>query len=285
MTLASTWLHERPDATVYVEDDEKKVPIVYSYPFGKGETLVINATLLSDDRSIGILAAGLGSMLEEFLYPVVGTECVRLDNFPIVSYANDAVCMKLYGRTTEAFIRDVVWPVFQGMAVRHEIVYSSGQSGVLEQDHLGLPEATEGLNPEDGVMFAVSSILASHGMISHVFDMNHFNFESEEAATWNTDKYELEEFEKKIFSKTGYLQKMSFAETENMVNSYLGMNYTWERNDRMMEIMADHIVEGQPFFLRTEQKIENAEGAEYMKISDDYYIVRLHATKAVLTFQ
>ena len=49
--------------------------------------------------------------------------------------------------------------------------------------------------------------------------------------------------------------------------------------------MADHIVEGQPFFLRTEQKIENAEGAEYMKISDDYYIVRLHATKAVLTFQ
>lgn len=122
---ASSWLSVRSGAEIYIEDCEKEVPIVYSYPYGKGETLVINATLLSDSHNAGILTAGLGELLETLVYPIMGCECVFLDNFPIVTYVNDSVCMKLYGRTTEAFVRDVVWPVFQGIAVRNELRYTS----------------------------------------------------------------------------------------------------------------------------------------------------------------
>lgn len=282
---ASTWLDLGDDAEVYAEDSEKKVPIVYSYPYGRGEILMINATFLSDEGCGGILAAGIGSLLDEIMYPVLGTECVCLEHFPDVTYTNDAVCMKLYGRTTEAFIRDVVWPVFQGMAVRGGITYTSEEPGVSERDQSVLPKATEGMELEDGLMFTLASALTSYGVISHTFDMNCFVYANEETTGWDTDRYRLEEFEKKIFSKTGYLQNVSLSESEYMVKSYREMEYTWKREGQKIEILTDHMVEGQPFFLRTEQEIAFAEGAEYTKISDDYYIVRLNKTKAVLTYR
>lgn len=378
---ASIWLDVRNDAEIFVRDFEKKVPIVYVYPYGLGETLVINATFLSDSRCSGVLMAGLGELLGDFVYPVLGVECVFLDNFPIVTYVNDSVCMKLYGRTTEAFVRDVVWPVFQGIAVRNEIKYTSsvlsvsgeqeifpaiseslfntlgksalqyngemvyaadcrnadelylnqtfiqnfdntfinydieamvmmnGQAipeaitalgreiktvrgkmsadsesvrmAVLE-DYAVFPEATNGVSLDDGNMFAIASVLSSHGMVSHTFDVNRLIAVDEGAAGWDKDKKQIAEYEEKVFSKVDYLQKVSLSETADIVKSYLSMEYGWEKNDNVIRISANHIIEGQPFWVRTKEKIVKAEGAEYVMVSDGYYCVRLNETSAQL---
>lgn len=44
----STCLTVRKDAVVYMEDAEKQVPVLYTYPYGKGEALVVNGTFLND---------------------------------------------------------------------------------------------------------------------------------------------------------------------------------------------------------------------------------------------
>lgn len=381
---ASTWMTLREKATVYVEDSEKKVPIVYTYPYGQGESFVINATFLSDSSCMGFLSSGIGILLDDFVYPVLGTECVYLDNFPIVTYVNDPVCMKLYGRTTEAFVRDVVWPVFQGMSVRNELKYTSsvlsvasdekafpaiseslfntmGKSalqyegemayaadcvktsplyenkefiesfqktfenydisalvmmsekpikgsievlgkeiqavrGKLEaenseermlfsEEYYVFPEATQGTKLEEGSMLEIASVLTSHGMVSHTFDINQLISIDENSPTWDEDKIKLEEFEEKVIQKTDYLSRVTLSETKNLLKSYQSLEYTWKKNGENIEIYADKFIEGQPFFLRTERRITEAENAEYKKIGDNYYIVYLKASKAVLTME
>ena len=333
----STWMNVRKDADIYVEDQHKKVPVLYTYPYGKGETLVVNATFLSDNRCMGFLTAGIGSLLEEFVYPVLGTESIYLDNFPVITYVNDSVCMKLYGRTTEAFVRDVVWPVFQGMAVRNEVKYTSSvlrvaakgnefseiNEGLLKiieksvvkyngemtyasdckmmrgklgaknpeermavlKDGYVFPEATDGIGLEDGNMLAIASVLTSYGMVSHSFDINRMVCMDEEYPDWDVDKAELEAFEKKILKKTDYLQKTTLTETLNPLQSYQNLDYTWKRIDDGMEIHATQFLEGQPFFLRTEGEITSAQGAEYEKLYDNYYFIRLMQPKAVLRIE
>lgn len=377
----STWLNVRSNADIYVEDSKKQVPVLYSYPYGKGETLVVNATFFSDSRCMGFLTAGISNLLEEFVYPVMGTESVYLDNFPIVTYVNDPVCMKLYGRTTEAFVRDVVWPVFQGMAVRNEIKYTSsvlsvasdadafpaiseslfntmGKSalqyngemayaadckktislyrnedfiknfennfqnyhitslimmsqkpvqesmeilgkdikavrGKLDaknpeermaflKDYYVFPEATKGVHLEGGNMLAIACVLTSHGMVSHTFDVNKLISIDENSPSWDTDKVQLGDFEKRIFSKMSYLQKVTLTEIKNLLKSYENLEYTWKRKDNQLEISANQFVKGQPFFIRTEGKITKAEGAEYESIGNNYYILRLNSSKAVI---
>lgn len=381
---ASQWMIVRDDAEIFIQDTEKSVPVVYSYPYGDGESLIINATFLSDCACSGVLVAGMGELLDEFVYPIIGTECVFLDNFPIVTYVNDAVCMKLYGRSTESFVRDVVWPVFQGIAVRNEIKYTSSVlsvSGDKEQfpvvseslfntigksalqyngemvyaaecqdaDELCLnedfiqsfqstfenyeigalvmvngqeipeavallgtdiktvrgklsadrmenrmavldgynvfPEATNGISLDDGNMFVISSTLAGYGMISHTFDVNRFIVVDEDVASWDIDKKQLDEYERRVFSKTDYLKKVSLSETSNVLKSYTGMKYGWEKNGNTLKIEANRVIKGQPFWLRTKSRIVKAEGAEYEMVSEGYYCVHLNETSAVLIFE
>ena len=44
---------------------------------------------------------------------------------------------------------------------------------------------------EDGNLFAVYSVLASYGMLSHVFDINEMIAKDEETASWEHDTYRL----------------------------------------------------------------------------------------------
>ncbi len=159
----STWIAIRDKATVYLQEIEKQVPIIYSYPYEKGKVLVFNTTFLSDISCIGFFVGGLGSLMEDFVYPVLGVSCVYLDNFPAVTYVNDPICVKLYGRTTESFVRDVVWTVFQGMAVRNNIKYTSSVLSISDEKD-AFPEVSESLFSTMG-----KSALQFDGELSYAF--------------------------------------------------------------------------------------------------------------------
>ncbi len=122
---ASTWIQLREKATIYVEDSENGEPVVYSYPYGKGKTLVVNATFLEEKNCMGMVAGLLSHEVEGFVYPVYNSELFFLDNFPVVTYVDDEICLALFGRTTDDFVENVVWPVFQRIAVQEEIKYTS----------------------------------------------------------------------------------------------------------------------------------------------------------------
>lgn len=121
----STWINVSEKACVYIRDAEKQTPVLYTFDYGAGQTCLINGTFLSDTNCCGLLSSAIGLLAGDLVYPVLGIKAVFLDNFPMVTSVNDQLCMRLYGCSTESFVRDVVWAQFQGLSLRNDLRYTS----------------------------------------------------------------------------------------------------------------------------------------------------------------
>lgn len=380
----STWIKVREDAIVYVSDRQKQVPVIYKYSYGEGSSLIFNTTILGDKQCAGLLAAGIAALLEDFIYPVMGTECVFLDNFPAVTYVDDSKCMKLYGRTTESFVKDVIWPVFQEMAVENGIRYTSSvmtvassadafsakseglffamQKSALQfdgemayginceepaelvvdddfidrfheafsnykissmvmmseepvaeavalfgdditavrgkleakaatgrlcytKDYFVFPEATCGLDLEDGNMLAIASVLAGYGMISHTFDVNELICNAAQDSNWDDNKIALADFDERVFDEVSYLEACTLSQTRNRVNSYLNLEYTWTQNGDATELLVNRYADGQAFYVKSSRAIARAEGADFTEVGNGYYLLRIHDSRVTIFYE
>lgn len=140
----STWLAVGDEAKVYVRDADSGVPVLYTCSYGEGAVCLINGTFLSDIRCAGLLTGSVGALQEDFLYPVMGTKTVFLDNFPMITFIDDKLCMRMYGCSTESFVRDVVWPDLQGMSLRTQTPYTSSVLAVASSEE-SFPEINDSL--------------------------------------------------------------------------------------------------------------------------------------------
>lgn len=113
------------EADVYIKAIGEDVPILYTHPWKKGSVCVINGTFLSDPRCAGLLTGAISLLLPDFIYPVLGVKAVFLDDLPMITPEEDELCKRVYGYSGEGFVRDVMWPVFQGTSLRTSTPYTS----------------------------------------------------------------------------------------------------------------------------------------------------------------
>ena len=113
-------------ASVCLRDGESGVPLLYTHQWQKGSVCLINGSFLADVRCMGLLTGAVSALLPDLVYPVLGVKAVFLDNFPTVTAAGDQVCRRVYGYSGEGFLRDVVWPAFQGISLRTDTPYTAG---------------------------------------------------------------------------------------------------------------------------------------------------------------
>lgn len=140
----STWLAVGDEAKVYIRDADSGVPVLYTCGYGEGAVCLINGTFLADIRCAGLLTGAVGTLQEDFLYPVMGTKTVFLDNFPMITFIDDKLCMRMYGCSTESFVRDVVWPDLQGISLRTQTPYTSSVLAVASSEE-SFPEINDSL--------------------------------------------------------------------------------------------------------------------------------------------
>lgn len=126
----SVWIEVDDDASVYIQDAENNNPILYTYAWQKGSVCLINGAFLADARCMGLLTGAIGEMLPDFVYPVLGVKAVFLDNFPMMTPADDELCSRVYGYSAEGFLQDVIWPAFQGVCLRTNTLYTSSIVGM-----------------------------------------------------------------------------------------------------------------------------------------------------------
>lgn len=375
----STWLQVDNGAKVYMRDAAKKVPLLYTTDYQDGKLCLINGTFLTDVRCLGLLTGAVGAVSEDFIYPVLGVKAVFLDDFPMITFINDRVCMRMYGCSTESFVRDIVWPSFQGISLRTATPYTSGiltvasskesfpaindslftaigksalqydgeliyiekclkedqicfntdfitefaevfqnydirgmalQTEYFSEEMLDIPgaqirivrgqlgwegnditcggrytvfpAATTGNTMEDGNLFAISSVLAAYGMVSHVFDVNALIAEDENTASWDQDKSQLGVFEADILRRVGWLDGKTISQTSDDVRSYLSLDYGWKRDGERIELDCSGIVRGQAFLYRTDHRILEAQGLTYEEAGNGYYLLRVQENHAVI---
>lgn len=125
----SAWLDVSDDASVYVRNAGNSVPILYTHAWRKGSVCLINGIFLADARCMGLLTGAIASLLPDFVYPVLGVKAVFLDNFPMLTPEDDEICRHMYGYSAEGFLRDVMWPAFQGISLRTNTYYTSSILG------------------------------------------------------------------------------------------------------------------------------------------------------------
>lgn len=112
-------------ADVYIQVIGEDVPILYTHPWQKGNVCVLNGTFLSDPRCMGLLTGAVSLLLPDFIYPVLGVKAVFLDDLPMITPEEDELCRQVYGYSGEGFVRDVMWPAFQGTSLRTGTPYTS----------------------------------------------------------------------------------------------------------------------------------------------------------------
>lgn len=115
---------ERAEVYVRVVGDED-IPILYTHGWGRGSVCVINGTFLADVRCAGLLTGAVTALLPDFLYPILGVKAVFLENFPMITAEDEELCRQVYGYSAEGFVRDVMWPAFQGTSLRSDTPYTS----------------------------------------------------------------------------------------------------------------------------------------------------------------
>lgn len=112
-------------ADVYIRVIGEDVPILYTHPWQRGSACVINGMFLSDPRCAGLLTGAVSLLLPDFIYPILGVKAVFLDDLPMITPEEDELCKRVYGYSGEGFVRDVMWPAFQGTSLRSSTPYTS----------------------------------------------------------------------------------------------------------------------------------------------------------------
>lgn len=101
------------------------VPMVWTAQFGGGSVGVINSTSAGGDYWTGLLAGSVTALFDTYLYPVINTKTVFIDDFPSPQYNSDSdVIRQAYNRTVREFYRDIWWPDMQSAAKQAGVKYT-----------------------------------------------------------------------------------------------------------------------------------------------------------------
>lgn len=110
-------------------ESSEKVPILWERSYGLGKFVVFNGTMLQEKTSRGFIAAGIGLMTPDFVYPVLNAKLLYIDDFPAPFNppSDPAVVASLrdqYGRTYSRFIKDIWWPDMIRAAAEYDYKYT-----------------------------------------------------------------------------------------------------------------------------------------------------------------
>lgn len=309
------------DASVYITDEETEVPIFYTYDCRKGKIALINGDFLKEIQYMGLLSGAIGALLEDFIYPVLGIKMAFLDNFPTASSVDNELCMKIYGYSAEGFIKDVVWPAFQGMLLRTntpytaiqpyssgegvlnaddnlsaavcksvvqfggELVYSGDERLLRDESLAAFPWVTEGNSMTDGNLFAVCSSLGAYGIVSHVFDVGALIAKDGSSASWDLDKEQIGAFESDVLSRAPWLEGRTLSQTGYDLKSYKEMDYSWVKNADRIELTCSAAAKNQAFFYHTDKRIVKVEGLACNDVGNGYYLLRIQGNRGVIMLE
>ncbi|MDE6014187.1 MAG: DUF2194 domain-containing protein [Acetatifactor sp.] len=107
--------------------DEKKYEreefprIIWRNNCGNAMVFAVNGEYLSGLTGLGLLDAMVYEMETYEIYPVVNAQNMLLVDFPVLAPENTAGMEKVYSRSPEAAMRDVMWPGIAAMSLKNKL--------------------------------------------------------------------------------------------------------------------------------------------------------------------
>jgi len=116
-------IHIRDEARVYLTD-ESDIPIYYTLDYGKGRIGVFNGENLDEREFEGLIPGMLGTLADDFIYPIINSGVVFLDDWPApFNFVNEDV-YEQYGMDFDDFLKYVWWPDMLGLIKKFDIRFT-----------------------------------------------------------------------------------------------------------------------------------------------------------------
>ncbi len=95
--------------------------LIWRNTYRESPVFVVNGDYLSDLTGLGILDAIAYEMNSYQIYPIVNAHNVMVADYPGFAPENEEKIQELYGRGSQAVMRDVMWPGVSAMASRNKL--------------------------------------------------------------------------------------------------------------------------------------------------------------------
>lgn len=125
----------REDVKVYAyHPDDRKLPLIWSYDYGKGRFVVGNFGIMS--KAVRGIYAACYSLLEDaFAYPVINGSAFYLDDFPaVMPTGNRDYLRQTYNMNPSEFYSDVWWHDLTLLAEKYGVRYTGAVIETYEDD-------------------------------------------------------------------------------------------------------------------------------------------------------
>lgn len=155
---------DNEECTVHVVSaDDNKTPLVWACNAGKGRVVVINSDQFGAKVSRGLVAAAYTLSYDAFVYPVINSSTLYIDDFPApFPEGSNELITKFYDMDTEDFFRNIWWADMQEIAEKYNIRYTVGM--IETYDGNIVPPLPKQLELENHKYFG-GAILAMNGEI------------------------------------------------------------------------------------------------------------------------
>ena len=92
--------------------------IIWRNSIGKSRVFAVNGDYLDTNTGIGILDAMLAELNDYEIYPVINAQSIVVLNYPVLADENSDEMYRRYSRSSNAVVRDIIWPGLVNLASR-----------------------------------------------------------------------------------------------------------------------------------------------------------------------
>lgn len=312
---ASTTLRLSPGTTIYVEDKNHN-PIIYENLYEEGKVIVVNGTLLDNQDSMGILSASVSKLLGEIIYPVAGTKTFLLEDFPPSYWLDSVANERLYGRSGESFLRDILWPALLSYSSNYNIKYTgimyenledgspsyaqntkltsylaqelykySGEIIYSKRESLVLSSITSGLQPEESSFIKYLTNLILRGQVFHNINFRQLLLARTEETGWEAVKEDFSKLVKNYFESTTWLTATTYSEAYEHQIAYEQLDMVTEYKDKNIQIYCSNFLSGQAFYLYSGRKVKEVIGGDFYSLDNSYYFIQAKEAHFVIIYE
>ncbi|MBE0671827.1 MAG: DUF2194 domain-containing protein [Anaerolineales bacterium] len=149
-----------------ISGEGNRIPLMWQCDSGQGRIVFINSDQFGDKAARGIFAAGYSLLSDYFVYPVINSSVLYIDDFPApLPEGSDEYITRYYDMDTATFFRDVWWPDMENLATKYDLRYTGGMIETYTQQVT--PPLVKQLEPETHKYFGRSLLAAGGEIIFH----------------------------------------------------------------------------------------------------------------------
>lgn len=274
------------------------IPLLWKKQYGEGKIYSCNGPFFENETDIGIFTGVLADMEEVFFYPVVNSSAVLLDYYPDFEHVDREMLYELYSRDPVMFIRDIMWPsidkighkeglIFSGRTYMqdknddfHDIWIQIRRSGgiILEKEEgVILPVVNEGHMQTDEKRYRMESMASGEGIATLYLDMGEVlgSKGTAEEYEWAAYLLELSKSVYDMYRNNRFLEEVNWLEAEERFKRYEKINPVITVSGDSLMIDAEGFVDVWFCMVRTDRKLEEAQGVEIKKTGEDAYLLTI----------